>query len=1000
LLDSTVPSYVHADTGINTEAVAVRNDGVPVTFTDNADGTFDLAVPPAGNEIITCDDLADLDGSGVAYRATDTMQWLVGDRCGLSALGRYYGAQYVATEDLSPHLGLSIPEKTKAIDLLDKITDSFNTFWAINKTGSFYYGRMRPEALDALVGGGRPIVAEMTEDDVFEGTLRIEHNAPTFTGYQAYGNINWFQQSTFASSLTEAERNQYTRKGFYTPGYFGEDPGTTSYLGPVSYLGGAPSLYHLSMSDSSLIETLISGPDDTSDIDPSAVPFQSVETNLADWSSIRRGTKLPWTEFVDYDAGLDRYGLEIGEVVSLLLPRYGLSAGLLHQVCSIGIDASARKTQLGIVRRRYAGVLDDGSGSYELREDSDAELREDGGYELREGSSPVTGPPPVVEVSEWFLDNFVGSAPSIGSSVYHDTFTGTSSLLSHTADSGATYSDGNTDFGAPISNMSVGAGSLNTAVAGSAYVSASHNSALVLDVIFTLTKDSGPNSSEFHIYTFVDPGVSTGQDLIAYSNVPFPSGYITINGAATSAVDLSPYVNGDYSCRIIIEDGYQVIYRDGLFTAKTQIDLSTFSGRRIALVPYSTSPTQQYSIKEITVSDYSPGSLAQHAPDIGAAYTSDGGTIKAMQLDGSGFLVGEPTGSYANSVCGPTAAPYSVKTQFKFDALGSDYASIDIAVTTLAIDYLAEVTLTWTGSAMLLILYIYNSGGSTLSTTSVDVTDFLPGDGSLHTIEMFVMSTFSALTFDDVLVAYTDQIPDVVPETIEYSFSILEVNSSTEGKIDYIQGNENPVLSTFLFDTFTDTNGTQLSAHMPEIGGSWFDGQHNDFNSGDPGPEIQSNKLVSDAFNAFTGTFNTVVPVSADYAIECPIVAGAASGFHDVTIYARVENPVAAIPFSDHVIGYMVQFGYDTGFGWRLLVYKQQIGGGSTNITLDTYVPTITPGNTYVVRAEFVGSSIIVKLDGVQRISVTDSDHPAAGSIGILNWGLQEQVLEMTAEYI
>jgi hypothetical protein len=390
LQDSTIPRYVHSESGDGV-AQEVRNDGVPVTYTDNADGTFDLAVPPAGNEMITADVLAGAGTSGVDYRASDVIDWMVGDRCGLTALGLYAGAAptYTVGGFNDYHLGISITEATNvAQDLLDRVMNSVNSFWAINRQGQFYYGQMRPEALSEVVGGSLgaiEIEANITADDLFVQTVSINHNAPTYTGYQAIGNINWTSQQTFASSLTEPERAMFTRKGYYTLAYFGEDPGTTSYLGPVSFRGGAPQLYHLTMSDSQLAETLIAGPDDTTVIDGSAVPPQSVENYLQDWSSVRRSQMLPWMEYIDFTAGLDMYPLELGDVVNVTLPHFDLDAGLLYQVCTIGINAQQRQCQLGLVRRRYAGVLDiPPNSSRELREDGGFELREDGGKELRD----------------------------------------------------------------------------------------------------------------------------------------------------------------------------------------------------------------------------------------------------------------------------------------------------------------------------------------------------------------------------------------------------------------------------------------------------------------------------------------------------------------------------------------------------------------------------------------------------------------------------------------
>lgn len=374
--DSALLKYVHSDTGTNTAAYDVRDNGVPVGFTDTGDGMFTLSASPAGE--ITCDVLGDYDGSGLSYRVQHMMQWLIGDKCGLSAAGKYFGPGYADTLAVDPsnsyHLGINISEKRNVIEILDDITNATNSFWAINRIGQFYFGWMRPEALEVFLGeyaGSVSLQTEIVEDDVWEDSARLTHNNVTYNGYQPHGNLNWTRQSTFADSLTPEEVEKYRREGYYTPEYYGEDPGTTSYLGPLSWLGGAPQEYHLTMSEPQVISTLISGPDDTTVIDPDyevlsggvLVPSpQSVEDYLGNWSSVRRSQRLPWMEFVDFSAGLEMYELELGHIVKFTYPNWDFDDGMIMQVCSVDIvmidGQNPPHVNLGLTHRRYAGVAD------------------------------------------------------------------------------------------------------------------------------------------------------------------------------------------------------------------------------------------------------------------------------------------------------------------------------------------------------------------------------------------------------------------------------------------------------------------------------------------------------------------------------------------------------------------------------------------------------------------------------------------------------------------
>lgn len=388
--DSALLIYVHSDTGTNTYAYEVRDNGIPVDFTDNGDGTFTLQDTPVGQ--ITCDVLADYDGSfdGSAYRITQTLRWMVADKAGLGALGKYATAGTAPTyEEAAANdypLGISMPEKRNVIDALEDVMSSANSFWAISRLGSFYSAWMAPGRIEALLAdsqGDDVIEAEIEEDDVVAGTMQLDHSAPSYKAYQGFGNVNQVQQTNFADSLTPDEREQFSRKGFFTENYHGEDPGSTSYLGPVAYKGGAPELYHLSMSESQEVSTLISGPTDL-DFDflfapPPELPnFVGVLEYLMNWSAVRRALFLPWLEFVDIVVGIEFFGLELGHIVKFTHSKLGLENGELFQVCTTNISildpSGPPVVKLGLVRRRYAGVLDD--TNILLLEDSTALLQE------------------------------------------------------------------------------------------------------------------------------------------------------------------------------------------------------------------------------------------------------------------------------------------------------------------------------------------------------------------------------------------------------------------------------------------------------------------------------------------------------------------------------------------------------------------------------------------------------------------------------------------------
>lgn len=382
LVDAGTSTYAFADTGTNTECVAVRNDGVPVTFTDNGDGTFTLAVPPSGNEKITCDAVSYADASDdTSYRVSDAFDTLLGTRAGMTALGRYNGnGQMFEFHGFNDYrIGKAIAEKQNCVEIANDLADTANGFWAFTRLGSFFYDWLRPEALTHYVANvGVSIAAEVTKDDVRGDKFALSHNLPTYVGYQAYGNVNQVRQETFASSLTEDERAMYTREGYLTEAFIGEEAGTSTYVGSVvTWRGGAPELYHLSLSDSQVVKTLISGPSDT---DETTTGVPSPDSDLRSWASVRRSQNLPWVEFVDVTVGLDFYTVELGDIVNVVFPRFDFDGGRLAQVVSIRMRPSDGVIELGLVHRRFSDV----SGipvvyNFLAMETDELVLKEDGG---------------------------------------------------------------------------------------------------------------------------------------------------------------------------------------------------------------------------------------------------------------------------------------------------------------------------------------------------------------------------------------------------------------------------------------------------------------------------------------------------------------------------------------------------------------------------------------------------------------------------------------------
>jgi len=352
LVDQSTLTYAHSDTG---DGIAyspdfeqtVRDRGYPILYTDNGDGTISLDVTPDG-EITT--DLLMVEGTNPpGYRAvSDAMQWLVGTRCGLTALGKYYGPD--DTYDLRPNtdigawsldggqdylIGISIQNKTNVEQLLNDLCDTGICFRAIRRDGMFTFGRIRPNDIASL---GVASQATIREDDL-DDNIRIEHATPTYYRLQAQMNTNWRIISNPATALLPEELAILTRDGLTQI--------QADAIG-VTY-ADKPELYNLTLVQSPLIETLLSGDDE----------FYDAEY-LVQWMEVRRSTFLPWMETVTVTVGLEYFELELGNVVTLEVPRFDFDAGELTQVIGIDINLMNAKITLRLMHRRLAAPPPEG----------------------------------------------------------------------------------------------------------------------------------------------------------------------------------------------------------------------------------------------------------------------------------------------------------------------------------------------------------------------------------------------------------------------------------------------------------------------------------------------------------------------------------------------------------------------------------------------------------------------------------------------------------------
>lgn len=189
--------------------------------------------------------------------------------------------------------------------------------------------------------------------------------------------------------------------------------------------------------------------------------------------------------------------------------------------------------------------------------------------------------------------------------------------------------------------------------------------------------------------------------------------------------------------------------------------------------------------------------------------------------------------------------------------------------------------------------------------------------------------------------------------------------------------------NTFLFDTFTDSNGMFLNdppgagdpVHRGEVGGSWTRHAVNEGRA-----VISGNRAILEGAGATL--LASGIPTTAEYDVEAIVVyTGTGTG----------ETWTGPVGRYDPVVdsGYRVS---TTGTQWRL---TRVVNGVAT--TIGTYNQTLVVGQTYTVRLVIRNGSKVVRINGTQRISSTDNTITAAGRAGFSIYSPRVQIDSISA---
>ena len=165
---------------------------------------------------------------------------------------------------------------------------------------------------------------------------------------------------------------------------------------------------------------------------------------------------------------------------------------------------------------------------------------------------------------------------------------------------------------------------------------------------------------------------------------------------------------------------------------------------------------------------------------------------------------------------------------------------------------------------------------------------------------------------------------------------------------------------TIFTDTFTDSDGTALTAHTSDSGQSWV------FALGLDAATIQTNKAIA-LTGVGTGVYYlNATPATADYTVEADITIASDSG-------SGVVGRCNAAGNTFYLARYLKSAGE-----WQLFAF---VSGTATNI--GSYAEAITNGTVKNVRLDMSGTAIKVYIDDVLRINVTNASVTSAGNPGL-----------------
>lgn len=297
-------------------------------YEDEAAGEITLSSTPAGRVTIDIQGVGSSGDAASAERPHAAMRLLLDNFTELTSADRNTSAfAALVTEESSGSLywGRSIVDRVNLLDILDEIAVLTNAWYAWQADGLLSVGKLDLANLD-----GESAVETVAEDDI-EGDPSCENLPLKFGKLLLDANRNVVVQADgLSSSVSAANKSLYGQP--HQLRVVTTDPAGDAYLANWW-------LYHKSAIDSAPLATSLA--------QYATTPADYAQTVCDDRTELFK----PWTRVFRCAVGLDKYGLNPGDCITVTYPRYGMYSGQKFRVMGVKTRISDRAIDLVLVRQ-------------------------------------------------------------------------------------------------------------------------------------------------------------------------------------------------------------------------------------------------------------------------------------------------------------------------------------------------------------------------------------------------------------------------------------------------------------------------------------------------------------------------------------------------------------------------------------------------------------------------------------------------------------------------